>query len=198
MLEGRILTIFIMVAVFAVAVGLAFTYAPDARFLPLVIGIPGLVLSLVQFIKELREPSEPVVTSEEHRREGAMFIWFIIFVGGLVLFGFLYAGPALVAGGFPSQSEAESWLGEEWRLLADAGVEPLRQRLDEAGDRSTARGIGDFAGLGALAAIGDVVADGVVEQREDKRRQSEADAPGTLQHATHEAARTDRPGLHRE
>ena len=26
-----------------------------------------------------------------------MFAWFIIFVGGLVFFGFLYAGPALVA-----------------------------------------------------------------------------------------------------
>jgi hypothetical protein len=23
---------------------------------------------------------------------------------------------------FPSQSDAESWLGEEWRALADAGV----------------------------------------------------------------------------
>ncbi len=97
MLEGRILTSFIMVVVFATTVGLAFTYAPDARFLPLVIGIPGLVLSLVQFVKELREPAEPVVTSEEHRREGQMFLWFIIFVGGLVLFGFMYAGPALVA-----------------------------------------------------------------------------------------------------
>ena len=26
-------------------------------------------------------------------------------------------------GSFPSQSEAESWLGEEWRTLLDAGVE---------------------------------------------------------------------------
>src|SRR5882724_8191293 len=97
MLEGRILTSFIMLAAFAVAVGLAFTYAPEARFLPLVIGIPGLLLSLVQFVKELREPAEPAVTSEEHRREGAMFVWFFVFVGGLVLFGFIYAGPALVA-----------------------------------------------------------------------------------------------------
>lgn len=97
MLEGRILTSFIMVAIFATAVGLAFTYDPDARLLPLVIGIPGLVLSLIQFVKELREQGEPVVTSEEHRREGSMFLWFIAFVLGLVLFGFLYAGPLLVA-----------------------------------------------------------------------------------------------------
>jgi hypothetical protein len=26
---------------------------------------------------------------------------------------------------FPTQSEAESWLGEEWRTLLDAGVEAV-------------------------------------------------------------------------
>ena len=98
MLEGRILVSAIMLGAFAIAVGLSFTYAPEARFLPLVIGIPGLLLSAIQFVKELREKhSEPVVTRDEHRREARMFAWFIAFVGGLVLFGFLYAGPTLVA-----------------------------------------------------------------------------------------------------
>jgi hypothetical protein len=97
MLEGRILVSGIMVAVFAIAVALAFTYSPDARFLPLVIGIPGLALSLAQFAKEWRERPEAAVTPEERRREGRMFLWFILFVGGLILFGFLYAGPVLVA-----------------------------------------------------------------------------------------------------
>ncbi len=97
MLEGRILVSGIMVVVFATAVLLSFTYAPDARFLPLVIGIPGLLLSAAQLIKELREHPEIVIVPEERRREARMFAWFVIFVGGLVLFGFLYAGPALVA-----------------------------------------------------------------------------------------------------
>lgn len=35
------------------------------------------------------------------------------------------SGGGLVTSGFPSQSEAESWLGEEWRSLADAGVEAV-------------------------------------------------------------------------
>ncbi len=48
MLEGRILVSGIMVLVFATAVLLSFTYAPEARFLPLVIGIPGLILSVAQ------------------------------------------------------------------------------------------------------------------------------------------------------
>ncbi|HEX3485883.1 MAG TPA: tripartite tricarboxylate transporter TctB family protein [Micropepsaceae bacterium] len=98
MLEGRLLISAIMVVVFAGAVGLSFTYAPEARLLPMVIGIPGLVLSAVQLVVELRERNPaPAVTSEEHAREGRMFAWFIAFVAGLVLFGFLYAGPALVA-----------------------------------------------------------------------------------------------------
>ena len=97
MLEGRLLVSGIMVAVFAVAVGLSFTYEPDARLLPLVIGVPGLVLALIQFVKDIREHPGPAVTAEEHTREGRMFAWFVGFVSGLVLFGFLYAGPLLVA-----------------------------------------------------------------------------------------------------
>jgi hypothetical protein len=109
MLEGRILVSGIMLLAFATAVGLSFTYAPEARFLPLVIGVPGLLLSGVQFIKELRErPAEPAVTPEEHKREGRMFAWFITFVVALVLFGFLYAGPALVAA-FLYFSGREKW-----------------------------------------------------------------------------------------
>ena len=34
-------------------------------------------------------------------------------------------GEVLVSTGFSSQSEAESWLGEQWRELADAGVDAV-------------------------------------------------------------------------
>ena len=97
MLEGRILVSGIMVVVFATAVLLSFGYAPEARFLPLVIGIPGLLLSVAQLIKELRDHPGGFTIPEERRREAKMFAWFIVFVGGLVLFGFMVAGPALVA-----------------------------------------------------------------------------------------------------
>jgi hypothetical protein len=39
-------------------------------------------------------------------------------------------GEALVATGFPSQGEAESWLGEQWRELAEAGVEAVTLEHD--------------------------------------------------------------------
>jgi hypothetical protein len=34
-------------------------------------------------------------------------------------------GESLVSTGFPSQSDAETWLGEQWRELAEAGVEAV-------------------------------------------------------------------------
>lgn len=34
-------------------------------------------------------------------------------------------------GRFPTQSEAESWLGEEWRTLLDAGVDSVTLRADD-------------------------------------------------------------------
>lgn len=34
----------------------------------------------------------------------------------------------LGGGTFPSQSEAESWLGEEWRALLEAGVDAVTLR----------------------------------------------------------------------
>ena len=35
-------------------------------------------------------------------------------------------GAASAAGGFPSQSDAESWIGETWRDLLDEGVDQVR------------------------------------------------------------------------
>ena len=35
-------------------------------------------------------------------------------------------GTAATAGGFPSQSDAESWIGEVWRDLLDEGVDQVR------------------------------------------------------------------------
>ena len=39
--------------------------------------------------------------------------------------GTAMTGEALGATGFPSQSDAETWLGEQWRELAEAGVDAV-------------------------------------------------------------------------
>ena len=97
MLEGRILISGIMLAIFAAAVGFALGFDPEARVLPLTIGIPGLILTAIQFVKEVREQYPEKIDPRDLPRELGMFAWFFIFVAGLVLFGFIYAGPLLVA-----------------------------------------------------------------------------------------------------
>jgi hypothetical protein len=98
MVEGRIVVAGMMLLIFAVMVGLAITYPPEARFLPLVIGIPGLVLSLAQFAIELRgkDEDEKVYTAEDRMAELKMFGWFFVFIAGIILFGFPYAAPIIV------------------------------------------------------------------------------------------------------
>lgn len=41
-------------------------------------------------------------------------------------------GPSLVTRGFPTQSDAENYLGESWRDLLDAGVEAVTLRQGES------------------------------------------------------------------
>jgi Tripartite tricarboxylate transporter TctB family len=52
--SGRIFMSAVMLAIFVVMVGLATQYPPQARFMPLVIGIPGFVLCLFQLAIEIR------------------------------------------------------------------------------------------------------------------------------------------------
>ena len=95
--EGRVVVSFIMLALFAGMVFYAWTFPADARFLPWVIGIPGLLFSLAQFIVELRTREAEKRSPDERRREVKMFAWFLAFIVGILLFGFVYAGPALIA-----------------------------------------------------------------------------------------------------
>jgi hypothetical protein len=100
MVEGRILISGIMLVIFATMVAMASTYPSEARFLPLVIGVPGLVLCIIQFMVELRgKPGEDekVYSAETRQAELKMFGWFAVFVFGIILFGFPYAAPLIIA-----------------------------------------------------------------------------------------------------
>lgn len=57
--SGKIFTSVVMLAIFVVMVGIATQYAPQARFMPLVIGIPGIALCLFQLFLEFRERRRP-------------------------------------------------------------------------------------------------------------------------------------------
>ena len=95
--EGRIIISVVMLAMFAGMVLYAFTFPPDARFLPWVIGIPGLVFCIGQLVIELRSAAPPPRPAEERRRELKMFAWFVAIIVGILLFGFVHAGPVLIA-----------------------------------------------------------------------------------------------------
>jgi hypothetical protein len=95
--EGRIVVSVIMLAVFAGMVGYAITFPPDARFLPWVIGIPGLIFCIGQLYLELSRGHSEARPAEERRRELIMFGWLVVFIAGILLFGFVYAGPVLIA-----------------------------------------------------------------------------------------------------
>jgi hypothetical protein len=95
--EGRIVVSAIMLALFAGMVGYAATFPADARFLPWVIGIPGLLFAIAQFAIELRSRAPEERDPAELRLEIRMFAWLVGFVAGILVFGFVVAGPALVA-----------------------------------------------------------------------------------------------------
>jgi hypothetical protein len=95
--EGRIVVSAIMLALFAGMVGYAATFPADARFLPWVIGIPGLIFAIAQFAIELRSGKSEARDARERALELRTFGWFVAFIAGIVLFGFVVAGPVLVA-----------------------------------------------------------------------------------------------------
>jgi O-antigen/teichoic acid export membrane protein len=110
MIEGRIITAGVMLALFVTAVAIALMYfAPGARTLPLVIGIPGILLSGIQFISELRQKEGKKVSAEDRRAEIGMVLWFTGFVAAVIAVGFIIASPIMVAA-YMLIATREKWL----------------------------------------------------------------------------------------
>lgn len=56
----------LMLVIFAVMVGIASTYPPEARFMPFVVGIPGIGLCLLQFAIDLYRRRVPETGDGDH------------------------------------------------------------------------------------------------------------------------------------
>jgi hypothetical protein len=113
-IDGRVLTSAVMLAIFAGMTGIALGFPPQAQLMPLLVGVPGTAMALLQLIREVRAPTEAPTAEaafeqhEEHGRERKMFLWLALFLAGILAFGFLWATPVLVFA-FLRFGERESW-----------------------------------------------------------------------------------------
>ena len=96
-----ILAVF-MFLIFAGMVVLAVPFPHEARLLPLMVGLLGAGLCVIQLShshftsRDEREQFEQTMAPAPLRREVVLVAWFAGFVAGIIAFGFLIAGPLLV------------------------------------------------------------------------------------------------------
>jgi hypothetical protein len=102
----------VMLAIFGAMLFMAADYSPEARFLPLVIGIPALALTALQLAVELRRAARGGAAAApvpgRLRREAVLFLYLAGLLAGLLLFGFLVGAPVFV-GVFLARREKEPW-----------------------------------------------------------------------------------------
>jgi len=110
----------IMLVIFTTMVGLAFTYPTGARFMPLVVGLPGILLCVLQLVQDVLRarkssvldhfhpqpqagtPENPEAEEQEFgahtvRNEITMWVYLVSYISSILLFGFLISIPILVA-----------------------------------------------------------------------------------------------------
>lgn len=98
-----------MLLIFSTMVVMALGFPPNARFMPFVVGLPGIALCLMQLVLDLRtsrrarqvaalpqEGDEMEFGRESIRLEVVSWLYFLGFIGGVLLFGFVLAAPVLV------------------------------------------------------------------------------------------------------
>jgi len=91
------------------AVAAAWSWPLKAALFPLVIGVPLLVLALMQFFLHLREPEPSPSPAPGHARTLATFAWMAGFIALVVLAGFPIAVPLFVFLYLLTQDSAGWW-----------------------------------------------------------------------------------------
>lgn len=96
----------VMLVIFVAMVAIAWGYPAQSRFLPLLIGIPGIVLTLVQLFQDMRKKREAPRT--DTRQEVVLFAYLGGLVAGVILFGFWWTAPVFLVL-FLRWHEREKW-----------------------------------------------------------------------------------------
>ena len=99
-LDGQVVTALVMLAIFVSMSVMALGFPEKARLMPLMIGLPGSLLALIQVILELRtataKAGDDTNPPEQQKAELHMFAWMFAFFSGILALGFVYAAPVLV------------------------------------------------------------------------------------------------------
>jgi hypothetical protein len=96
--DGRLMVSVMMLVIFVFFVGQALTFRADARAMPLLIGIPAIVLCLLQIALDLRRGRGAIVqTALLIAEERPIVLWILAFFFAIIAFGFAYGAPPLVA-----------------------------------------------------------------------------------------------------
>lgn len=108
--NGRVLTALVMLGIFTTMTVMALGFPSKARLMPLMVGIPAVLLGLIQLISEYRAAASGAEVKagnaqahdakpekkEDRKGEIKMIVWTTIFFIALLCFGFVYASPVLV------------------------------------------------------------------------------------------------------
>ncbi len=99
-LNGRVATALAMLLIFLSMSLMSLGFTEKARLMPLLVGVPGSLLGIVQLINEIRHTVGQSVAEADAealtRAERNMFLWVFAFFLGLLGFGFTFAAPILV------------------------------------------------------------------------------------------------------
>ena len=99
-LNGRVATALAMLLIFLSMSLMALGFTEKARLMPLLVGVPGTILGVIELINEMRTSIRNAQAGQQvdalSKAERAMFGWVFIFFIGILCFGFTYAGPLLV------------------------------------------------------------------------------------------------------
>jgi hypothetical protein len=105
-------------AVFAAMVIAALAYPPQARLVPLVVGIPAAILAAYQIVREMAmpRPHQPPPDQSDVAGLGRGPLWILLYIAIVLVGGFTWGGPLAVA------TSQRFWLKEPWKTSIASGI----------------------------------------------------------------------------
>jgi heme A synthase len=121
-INGRLFLSAMMLTLFAGMSGVALSYPPKAALLPLVVGLPGTALCVLQLALDWRGRRTAMVAPRDQRGRLRMLGWVVGFVAAVLLLGFLVAAPLALFAYARWQSREPRWLAALFGLAGFAAI----------------------------------------------------------------------------